>query len=630
MVLALVINSIAMSVNLQDSATLALPHSRSDWTRDAIEHAIESRKHDIAEHYKAIALLEEDILTLKHQLNTRTFIGRLPVEVLGEVFATYVADRPEPAYPYRPHEQDPPLYWWFVLLHVCHGWRQVALSYPRLWTTVYPTRPEVVMTLLRHSKNLPLVIRFTNGTYRSNLQESYKLVLAQMFRIRYAALETTPEVCNLLNSDNTTLEAPLLEELSIQSSGELTEIAAFQAMSMPRLHSLTLTDGTLLVLTSLIRPSITCLTLATYYAHPTEIIDVFASLPSLKSLDLEDVGEEPHMPGGALPPPSRTVTLPNLETLWMYEEGLGVVQAYLMSHLLLPDKSRVSFMAFARRPETVDYFAAILPCLHEKLRTASGSPMHPRALHISSLWLFQLILWTDTRALQDVEEGAMEGSARLDLALRGAGATPGLENDITAKFLSSLDLSNVTTLHLKCITFTPYTWNTKFSRMRKLEALGLESGSFDTSFIRAFARSRKCADGRNECIFPELKVLKIAFVKMKRHPKRRRQQDGLSCLTLALKWRQELGSYLQRLEFRYPTNMRDEDYETLMRQHVASEVIRAEDGEESWSDCGSDGEDSSEEDSSGDGGQDENPEDINTDPDVESEGNFEGDEEDAP
>ncbi|KAJ3550067.1 hypothetical protein NM688_g5114 [Phlebia brevispora] len=593
----------SMLAGRQDSASTPSPtRSRSARTRDTIEHAIESRRRDIMSHFDAILRLQEDILSLKYQLNNTTSIGHLPAEVLSEVFAAYLVDPPEPTY--YPYREDPPHYWWFKLLHVCREWRQVALSFPRLWTTIYPTRPEVVEVLLTRSRNLPLDVRFTDAIPTQYTLKSYTLVLPQMYRIRRASMEITPAIYEILRSDQSTLNAPLLEDLTIHWSNQVPEVSAFQSSSMPRLHSLTIVNGNLLVLDSLVRPSLTSLTLNTCRIHPMEIINIFSALPCLKYLRLENVSQVPHIHGDPLPPPLRKVALPHLEILEMIEDGPGVAHAYLLSHLLIPSRTKLRFVAGASH----NYFAMILPCLLAHLQESPGSRIRPRAIRIGALLFFRVALWMEPRPLSGLGRVG-EDDSNLDFTLRGAAGSMDLVDDIGTKFFSSLDLSSLTTMHLEYVRFRSSTWATAFSKMRKLEELGTEGDALDAGFMNVFARSRRSSGARKECIFPSLKVLKLQCIKMKKQPNRWDLQDCLSTLTLALKWRQEAGSYLQRLVFVHPFNMRGKDYETLIHQDVAGEVVKAEKCEDTWSECGTDSEESDSE--------DERAGDDNADPDIE-------------
>ncbi|KAJ4490672.1 hypothetical protein J3R30DRAFT_120013 [Lentinula aciculospora] len=69
------------------------------------------------------------------------YIDRLPVELLREVFIYLIPDRH-----WRLEDTSPPQ---LLLVQICSYWRNVALAYPRLWSTfmiVYPIKRHIPMT----------------------------------------------------------------------------------------------------------------------------------------------------------------------------------------------------------------------------------------------------------------------------------------------------------------------------------------------------------------------------------------------------------------------------------------------------------------------------------------------------
>ncbi|KAJ3550063.1 hypothetical protein NM688_g5113 [Phlebia brevispora] len=572
----------------QEPAALSLSHTRSDLTREAIDHAIQCRTRCITERSQAIKLLERNVLALKYQLNATTSVGHLPAEVLGEVFAAYVADPPLPTYESM-RKVEPPLYWWFKLLHVCRRWRQAAISFPRLWTTIYPTHPEVVETLLTRSGVLPLDIRFNSGTCKQSLLKSYKLMMPQITRVRYASLEITPKISKVLAASETILEAPLLEELAVTLWKVSSEVSTLRTMLAPRLRSVTLTKGTPAVLTSLLRASLTSLTLVACHAHPTSLIDAFASLPCLKWLTLENVGEVPALLGGMLPQPSRQVALPRLEFLNMVEKSVGLASAYLLSHLVIPRRARLRFVTESEEL-TPQHFTAILPSFQAKFQALSDSSMRPRAIRIGWSEYIYMTLWTKHYTAKVVEQEDTDAESDLNVVVNVRGGV-GVVNDIIAKFFAHVDLSDVTTLYLATIDLRLSTWAPRFCEMRKLEELGMETILLNLDFVKILTRPRQQADAPANCIFPSLKVLRLLYIKLKMHPTRWGLRDSLSSLMLALKMRQEMGSYLRLLELSYPLNMKERDHKLLVQQNVAEMVVMDEESEKTWSECSSDSED---------------------------------------
>lgn len=99
-----------------------------------------------------------DLALLKRQRNNYTFISRLPVEVLTEIFMYF---------------RGPPFDEWsnskisegrddlIQIIRVCHRWREVARAYPALWNRIesgHHMNPAQVQYFLDLSRNMPLSI----------------------------------------------------------------------------------------------------------------------------------------------------------------------------------------------------------------------------------------------------------------------------------------------------------------------------------------------------------------------------------------------------------------------------------------------------------------------------------------
>lgn len=101
---------------------------------------------------------DTDLALLKRQRNNYTFISRLPVEVLTEIFMYF---------------RGPPFDEWsnskisegkdnlVQIIHVCHRWREVAKAYPALWNRIesgHNMNPAQIQYFLDLSRNMPLSI----------------------------------------------------------------------------------------------------------------------------------------------------------------------------------------------------------------------------------------------------------------------------------------------------------------------------------------------------------------------------------------------------------------------------------------------------------------------------------------
>ena len=132
-----------------------LPGGADASTTQAICEQIDSMESEITSHHARSEALRRQVRSLKSDLNARTAMGRLPIEVLAEVFTQGVALWVES---YENASLIPRSNPWAGILHVCRSWREVALRSPRLWCTFAPTWLSFVRACLDNSGILPLTI----------------------------------------------------------------------------------------------------------------------------------------------------------------------------------------------------------------------------------------------------------------------------------------------------------------------------------------------------------------------------------------------------------------------------------------------------------------------------------------
>jgi hypothetical protein len=107
------------------------------------------------------------IVKLRRSKNAARLINRIPRETLANVFLFLRREVPfvhTPEYAtVRPFHE-----WILCVTHVCHHWRETALMFPSLWSTIDVTRPEVVDAFTARSGSLPLHVhvRFEGGRFR--------------------------------------------------------------------------------------------------------------------------------------------------------------------------------------------------------------------------------------------------------------------------------------------------------------------------------------------------------------------------------------------------------------------------------------------------------------------------------
>ena len=113
------------------------------------------------------------IVELRRSKNAARPINRIPRETLANVFA-FLLRRVPPIH--TPQYAAARLFheWIVCVTHVCHHWRETALMFPSLWSTIDVTRPEVVDAFTSRSGSLPLHIhvRFEGACFRSSRGDS--------------------------------------------------------------------------------------------------------------------------------------------------------------------------------------------------------------------------------------------------------------------------------------------------------------------------------------------------------------------------------------------------------------------------------------------------------------------------
>ncbi|EKM81489.1 hypothetical protein AGABI1DRAFT_125873 [Agaricus bisporus var. burnettii JB137-S8] len=128
-------------------------------------------------------------LSLEHRyriMQTSTLVASLPTKVLREIFIQYLN------LPTRKNTTRATVCWSrqtfttpVTLSHVCHKWRQVACSYPLLWSSIFvfgpsPRQLPLVSQWLHRSKTAPLNIEFAftyfSGTSEENFDSISKLM----------------------------------------------------------------------------------------------------------------------------------------------------------------------------------------------------------------------------------------------------------------------------------------------------------------------------------------------------------------------------------------------------------------------------------------------------------------------
>ncbi|KII87403.1 hypothetical protein PLICRDRAFT_177156 [Plicaturopsis crispa FD-325 SS-3] len=186
----------SMNTSNPDSGLIALgevsAHSRGDMLDAARQH-VDSE----------IVRIEQSIRDFKTRRNSFALTSRLPPEVLSEIFMFCRGDDFS-IYALR----------WIAVTHVCRGWRDVALNFPRLWSSIVLKSPAWTKEMLKRSENMPLTI-MGQSQYRDKKNAlSLKPALKHLARISTLHLTSTSECMDELFG-SVDSSAPVLESLEL-------------------------------------------------------------------------------------------------------------------------------------------------------------------------------------------------------------------------------------------------------------------------------------------------------------------------------------------------------------------------------------------------------------------------------
>lgn len=539
-----------------------------------IEDTIGTRLQQIVEHQEAITRIHDEIAALKLRRNATLPISKLPTEVLSEIFLLVLSSIFNKGYDDDYWSQSPNS--WLSVLHVCHAWREVAYHLPRLWTFIVPSHPLLVQTALKLSQNLPIAI-VRHGRSWYNTIESYTFIFAEFFRIRQVYLRITRQVWNLLSdSKELLLRAPLLEDISIDLTATNTSPFSFSTMDLPRLTSLraTFEHGTYRILRTLIRPTLTSLSLWHYDSNPIQLMDVLKSLPALQNLDLHyhKYILEP-TPQNILPPPIRTVTMPALKLLNIAAHDSGISSAYLLDHFVDSPNMELRFSTQLPCRTAAEYAMVLGSVKSNFLRRleASNPTAYIRSVRLCTAYEDLQITLYDTA--QSLEEQAWCTREQGGILVLYISLKLGNDGRVSAfKFLTGLNISHVKALYIDSLPIPSRSWLGRLQDMSKVEYLGLR-GMAAYSFFTAMALSKD-----NSTVFPALKVLQLREFTYT-EPSRSDANVIFVQFINKLSLRRAMGYGLKRLELAGSCQLTEDDYNAFLNGRIAEQVVRI-DGDE--------------------------------------------------
>ncbi len=336
---------------------------------------------------------------VKRQLNDLTLLGRLPNEILLEVFRWYVDIC---AVEWGPGAKRTP-YTWIRVTWVCHRFRELCLATPTLWTRVVLTgNIKCTEIMLSRSQNAPLLVEGdTASSCSKHFLVSLCIVLKELYRIRsldlrlswnlYAAISVIPAALR---------KAPKLRHLKL-AAPYLGRMATLPDMVFDNfglgLEELVLyrypwSWESLKNCSTLRHLSIAhdkCTTLPP--PKIDEVLDALANLPHLVTLELQIVWARDN----SLLDRERVVGVPTLKHLSL--SGHGITCAALLDHLQLDQSTTISLTGMQLREG--EHYSAFLPALASKIQPNCSKPIvafsigqEPGAIELS--------FWTDVQSIE--------------------------------------------------------------------------------------------------------------------------------------------------------------------------------------------------------------------------------------
>ncbi|KAI0308490.1 hypothetical protein OF83DRAFT_1089791, partial [Amylostereum chailletii] len=162
------------------------------------------------------------------------FTSRLPCEIVREIFSFVIPPACGPSnrleYPPRPA--------WIPVFHVCRRWREIAVRYQRMWSTISTSQFNLFTLALEQSGSLPLTIYFMRHgpSYISpRRSDGFPSIPDRVFDL--LALQALPRTMRLLPHVASAHHPHTLQAHTIVS--EILPDDIFEAKT-PRLHTLRL------------------------------------------------------------------------------------------------------------------------------------------------------------------------------------------------------------------------------------------------------------------------------------------------------------------------------------------------------------------------------------------------------
>lgn len=552
----------------------------------------EQLQQDVLHHLRAI-------LDSKRQINTLVPIGRLPSEVLVEIFihcrnlaiaansAMGAASRHD-----RTIRPLPP-YAWLKITHVCHRWRQAALDFPRLWSVVVLSgRVECAHELLSRAKMAPLTV------CSAPPKTPPTPIIERVLRDREHLV--TVDICTRGgNFPGLTADpAPNLENLALQYTDSRYSLASnarhalldhFVSCDLPCLRTLSLQGGLRVWPAPLLKPTLTHLRLCCREMTPgrlpistSSLMDALAAMPLLQELDLGNVfapmTDEDWSDDDVHP-----TVLPKLHRLNLVEDTLRC--ADLLRRLSFPPTAVLSLACLDRLP-VVSHFCRLQAALRLRLMEGFGNDGNAqplRSLLFSqsdwSSWT-KIYGWTDHHPVNDIchYHGASKDSdipePNVSITTSNTGGVRSDDAVLLHWLLDSIDASKIESLHLSLTLRRDSGKDAVLALFEELPALReLSVDSWAEEYIRDILAPRHIEEGSHRvgrrkraelCMpVPKLALFRLEHMILGAPATSPQTNTPLASLRAALTERKKERVQLSTLVIRKATNFFADDAEAM-------------------------------------------------------------------
>ncbi|TCD71672.1 hypothetical protein EIP91_005438 [Steccherinum ochraceum] len=497
------------------------------------------------------------------QTNSHRSIDRLPSEILSHIFALYAAAMKR-HYNSTRHRSN--CYNWIDITHVCHFWREIALTDARLWSKISlpGSGVELVEAFLDRSKQTNLRIEIGPGEITTKWHLTVERIAREAGRFEKLSVYSHSSEVHSIFDKQPAIPMPRLRSLTYGSVRQTSLLLA--PLCMPRLQKLDISPNSIDWTTMTLPQSLVYLSIQVAEQHGApnsnvaEVARVIGSLLVLETLILRNVAVEPLQLGSVLPEPSLNYTLPRVVSVTLRGQTWPIT--FLLNHLNLPALANLSLANVSLHPREeptqpgiAEMLARALPSkIDVEMGDADIQPI--TRLEISSDSL-DFCRTSDPTALfvePDISIGSLTSPLR--------------DGTIFRVLLPQLGLESVETLVISEVSYREDSWPMAMRAMPNVQSLtlvGFRPGLDGVQRLLCIEPADTTTGKRKKrktAILPRLKHLRLSQVPF-RHPEELEDFEFVEELQKSIRLRKRQGSKLDRVEVWECLNMDETDIELL-------------------------------------------------------------------